>query len=142
MKFRDYFSAKQIIFAVVLFAILIPIAFWDSDTQVKLSYYEEYIYVDTDKYDMSIRYEDVVSAELTELAEPGEEVEDSWDNDIIRVGIWKNETWGEYIVCADLDCSNCILLQLQDGRILVYSQKDNQTTSEAYATLLTYLPNA
>ena len=132
---------KQLGFAVVLFIILIPIALWDSGTQVKVDYYEDYFFVNTDRYDMTIYYKDIASAELTHRAEPGEEVESARDDDIIRVGVWNNDTWGEYIICADLDADTCILLKLHDGRTLVYNLKNNEATEKSYTTLMYHLSN-
>ena len=143
MKFWQSFSKKsvlrQLLFVLFLFAILIPVAIWDSDTQVKVTFDSTSMLVNSDKYNMSIQYSDIASAELTELAEPGEKVQDGWDNDIIRVGVWENETWGEYIIVADLDADNCIVLHLHDGRTLVFSRKNEKTTEKMYETLLTYL---
>ena len=142
MKFRELFSHRsitQLIFVLVLFAILIPIAIWDSNTQVKVDFYDTDLSIRSDKYSMSVTYGDIVSAELADLAEPGEKVEDGFDNDIIRTGVWSNDTWGEYYICADLDATNCVVLQLTDGRIFVFSCKNNETTAEYYEQLLPHL---
>ena len=143
MKFWQSFSKesvlRQLIFVLVLFAILIPVAIWDSDTQVKVTFDSASLLVSSDKYNMSIQYSDIASAELVELAESGEKVEDAWDNDIIRAGVWKNDTWGEYIIVADLDVDTCIVLRLHDGRTLVFSRKNEKTTENMYETLLSHL---
>ena len=139
MKFRDYFSLKQILFALFLFALLIPIALWDSNTQVKVSFGDTSVNITSDKYSLGIPYDIIEEAELTELAEPGEELEETWDNDIIRTGKWENDTWGEYYIVADLDTDNCIVAHLEDGRIFVFSRKDNATTEEDYNILMGYL---
>ena len=145
MKFWKTFSKravlKQMFFGIALFAILIPIAIWDSNTQVKVSFDTEAVYVSSDKYSMNIHYADIASAELAALAEPGEKVQDGYDNDILRAGVWTNDAWGEYIIVADLDATTCILLKLEDGRTLVFNRKNDKTTAEIYETLLTYLPN-
>ena len=145
MKFWKSFSKRsvlrQLFFGIALFIILIPIAIWDSNTQVKVSFNSEAAFVSSDEYNMNIHYADIVSAELTALADPGEEVQDCLDNDILRVGVWTNDAWGEYIIVADLDATTCILLKLEDGRTLVFNRKNDKTTAEIYETLLTYLPN-
>lgn len=145
MKFWKSFSKravlKQLFFGLFLFAILIPIAIWDSNTQVKVSFDAEAVYVGSDKYSMNIHYADITSAELVPLEEPGEKVKDGYDNDILRAGVWINEAWGEYIIVADLDATTCILLKLEDGRTLVFNKKNDKATAEVYETLLTYLPN-
>ena len=141
MKFKDYFSLKQILFAVLLFAILIPVALWDSNTQVKVNFGSENVNIRSDRYSMSVPFADITSTELAELADPGEKVEDGFDDDIIRTGKWLNDTWGEYYIIADLDTTNCVVIHLEDGRTFVFSSKDNDQTTKLYEQLLTYLPN-
>ena len=96
------------------------------------------IYLDK-YYKMSVRYDQIISAELDALGDPGEKVLDGFDNDIVRTGTWHNDAWGEYSVNADPDTSNCVVLTLTDGRIFVFSIKDDDTTEEHYRTLLSYL---
>ena len=140
MKFRDYFSLKHILFAVFLFAILIPIAMWDSGTQINVYFQETGMNITSDKYSMNVQFEQITSAELAPLADAGEKVEDGYDNDIIRCGVWENDTWGEYYANIDPDTSNCVVLTLDDGRTFVFSCKDDKKTAELYDKLLTYLP--
>lgn len=139
MRFKDYFSLKHMLFAIALFAILIPFAIRDSNNQVKVSFDDTSIYTTSNKYNMTIRYDQIAEAKLTDLAEPGEKVQDGYDDDILRAGMWKNETWGEYHVTADLDTTNCVVMTLTDGRIFVFSSKDNETTAQHFETLQSHL---
>ena len=139
MKFRDYFSIKHILFAIGIVALMLGFAFWQSDNVVKVTFYEESVFVKARRYAMDIHYEDIQSAELTAMEESGEEVADSFDDDTVRTGVWKNDVWGEYTTCIDPDTGNCILLKLADGRTLVFSRKDDATTTELFNTLQTYL---
>lgn len=143
MNFWKSFSKKSVLrqmyFVLVLFALLIPVALWDSDTQVKVSFDAQNVYIKSDEYNMSIGYDEIASAELVPLAEPGQELEDTVDNDIIRTGKWNNDTWGEYYINADLDASDCIAATLKDGRIFVFSRKNNETTAEDFAALQSHL---
>lgn len=139
MKFRDYFSKKQFFFALFIFIILIPIALLQSANLVKVSFSADRINVTSSKYNIVVRYEEIASAELAELSEAGEKVKDGYDDDLIRYGVWKNDVWGEYTICADLDATQCVVLHLTDGRIFVFSRKDNAETAKLYDTLQTYL---
>ncbi len=139
MKFKDFFVPKQIILAILLFAILIPIALWDSNTQVRVSFDDANIYINSDRYNMTVEYDQIASAELAALADPGEKVADGFDDDIIRTGVWINDTWGEYYITADLDSSTCVVLHLDDGRTFVFSCKDDETTAQHFETLQSYL---
>lgn len=140
MKFWKSFSKaavlKQFFFVLALFAILIPIAFLDSDTQVKVRFYEDEVSIKSDRYTMTVRYDQIAEAELTDLADPGEKVQDGFDNDIIRAGTWKNDVWGEYSINADPDTSVCVKMTLTDGRIFVFSCKNDAETEDLYRTLM------
>lgn len=143
MNFWKSFSKKsvlrQLFFVLALFALLIPMALWDSNTQIKVSFDDSSVYVKSDEYSMAVGYDEIASVELTPLAEAGEELEDTVDNDIIRTGKWMNSTWGEYYINADLDASNCVVAHLKDGRIFVFSRKDNAATAEDFETLQSHL---
>ena len=143
MNFWKSFSKesvlKQLFFVLALFAVLIPLAIWDSNTQVKITFNADSVFIKSDQYSLSVPYEIIDSAELTDLAEAGEKTEDGWDNDIIRTGKWTNSTWGEYYIVADLDASNCVVLHLNDGRVFVFNHKNNTATIKAFETLQTYL---
>lgn len=139
MKFKDYFSIKHMLFAVALFAILIPFAIRDSNNQVKVSFDDTSVYTSSNKYSLTVSYDQIDSVELAVLPEAGEKVEDGYDDDILRAGKWINDTWGEYYITADLDTSNCVVMHLTDGRVFVFSSKNDETTAEHYQTLLTHL---
>ena len=145
MKFWKSFSKKAVIrqffFVLALFALLIPIALWDSGTQVKVRFYEDEVNVKSDRYTMTVRYDQIAGAALEDLADPGEKILDGFDNDIVVTGTWRNEAWGEYSINADPDTSNCVVMTLTDGRIFVFSCKNDEKTEELYNTLLSYLPN-
>lgn len=143
MKFWKSFSKKhvmrQFLFGLFLFAVMIPIAVLDSNTQVKVSFYDTSVYIKSDKYSMDVPYDLIDSAALEEMPDPGERVENSYDNDVLRAGVWKNDTWGEYHIAADLDTSTCVALYLNDGRVFVFSCKNDAKTETLYNELLTYL---
>ena len=131
---------RQFVFSLVIIALLIPVAIWDSDTQVKISFGNSEVQIKSDRYNMTVPYDLIASAELSELYAPGEKVEDGFDNDIVRTGTWRNEEWGVYSVNADPDTSKCVVLHLTDGRIFVFSSKDDEKTVKLHETLLTHLP--
>jgi hypothetical protein len=143
MKFWQSFSKsamkRQFLFGLFLFAVMLPIAILDSNTQVKVSFYDTDVYIKSDKYTMSIPYGIIESAELTAMAEPGERVENSYDNDVLRAGVWHNDAWGEYHIAADLDTSNCIVVHLDDGRTFVFSCKNDTKTEKIFNELQTHM---
>lgn len=110
---------------------------------VKVIFNDDNVYVKSDKYSMTISYEDIVSAELVTFPDaPGTEVADTFDDGTLLAGTYRNDVWGEYSICADPDASVCIVVRLTDGRCLVFSRKSDVDTALDYEELLTHLPNA
>lgn len=144
MKFLEMFKNKTairyLIFGVILFAATIGFSFIDSADDVKVTFETDSVLVTSDRYKMTIQYDEVEKVTLEPIADAGESVAGK-DTMVLRTGTWKNDTWGEHYICADLDCTQCIVVQITDGRTLVFSSKNDQTTAELYETLLTYLPN-
>ena len=139
MKFRDYFSLKHILFAVVLMALMVLLAIRQSNNTVKVYFENTEVQVFSAKYSLAIPYDIIESAQLVDLPFEGERVTDAFDDDTLRAGVWNNETWGEYHIVADLDAKNCIEVKLNDGQTFVFSRKDNATTEADYQTLTGYL---
>ena len=142
MKFRDYFSLKQILFAVAIVGLMMLFAVNNSNNIVKVKLQDESVSITSSKYNISIDYADIVSVSLEDLAEPGVEKENCHDDKMIRTGIWENGIWGTYYICADLDVDNCVVVYLQDGRTFVFSRKSNAETEKIYQALLTHLKTA
>lgn len=139
MKFRDYFSLKHILFAVVLMALMVLMAIRQSNNTVKVYFENTEVQVFSAKYSLAIPYDIIESAQLVDLPFEGERVTDAFDDDTLRAGVWNNEIWGEYHIVADLDAENCIEVKLNDGQTFVFSRKDNATTEADYQTLTGYL---
>ena len=143
MKFLNFFRShaviKQLLFVLALFALLIPMAILDSNSQVKVRFDSDVVFVKCDRYNMTIQYSDIAQAELTELPEAGEPIADCRDDNIIRCGVWNNDTWGEYTIVADADATNCVKLTLNDGRILVFNRKNNEATEKDFVELQGFL---
>lgn len=140
MKFRHYFSLKHIIFAVVLMSLMLLFAFVQSANLVKVTFDDDSLYIKTSRFNMTIGYDEIESAELVTMPDPGEKAdEDAWDDDLVRTGNWENKAWGKYTICADLDTKNCIVLRLTDGQTYVFSRKSDSENEKLYEKLLTYI---
>ena len=140
MKFRDYFSLKHILFGVLLIALMMVFAYCQAGSTVDVYFADTNVQVTSDKYSMTIHYEDIVSVTLEDLADAGTELADTYDNDILRAGKWENDAWGEHHICAYLGTTKCVVVKVSDGRTLVFSKKSDAKTTELYEQLLTYLP--
>ncbi len=137
-KFWQLVSRKDLIFGIVLFALVLGYSAIESINKVRVEFGSDSVDILAAKYSMTIPYDMVDSAALVEMPDPGEIVEGR-DDMTIRFGTWINDTWGEYSVCADLATSKAIVVFLEDGRTFVFSRRSNDTTAELYDTLLTHI---
>lgn len=137
-KFKHNVSFRHLGFGVLLFALSIMLSFFESADDVEVIFENTSVDIISEQYQMNIPYETIDHAELVTMPERGTNIEGT-DNIVLRTGTWRNETWGEYSVCADLDATNCIVVYLSDGQICVFSCKSNRETESIYNTLMTYL---
>lgn len=85
-------------------------------------------------FSVTVRYEDISSvSEITELEIgtnlSGMNADDCW------FGIWQNQTYGEYTLCAYPKTSSYVVLETADGTI-VCNGKNVDATRNVYLTLL------
>lgn len=137
-KFKALVPLRHILFLLALFAVTLVIFYFDSSEDIKISFSEESVTAKASNFQMDIPYEMIGSAELVSMEEGGSKITGS-DNMVTRLGTWENEAWGEYSICADLDAQNCIKVNLDDGRIFIFSRKNDEETASIYAELLSHL---
>lgn len=138
--FKNKVTLRYLIFGILIFAFTLGFSFIDSANDVTVSFDVDNILIKSDNYQISILYEQIAQVELTDMSDAGNSVSGK-DTMVLRTGTWVNDAWGEHYICADLDCTNCILVTVDDGRKFVFSSKNNATTEEIYEELLTYLNN-
>ena len=142
MKFLEMFKNKvairYLIFGIIIFAATIGLSFVDSANDVAVTFDNESILIKSDSYRITILYSQIADAELTAMADAGESIEGK-DTMVLRTGIWTNDAWGEHYICADLDCTQCVVITVDDGRKFVFSRRDNASTEADYNELLTHL---
>ena len=139
MKFRDYFSLRQILFSIAIVLLVILFAIIENNNRIKVTFYESDFLVKADHYSIRVSYSEIETVSFTDLAEAGEEIADGSDDGLLRTGNWRNDIWGEYYICADSEISKCIVLKLTDGQTYVFSRKDDKTTEALYQELLIHL---
>ena len=140
MVFTKKAALRQLLFVLFLFALLIPVAIWDSDAQVKVTFNDTAVNIKSDQLKMTIDYSLIESAELAPMGDRGTDIgEDVHDDGLVRTGLWSNADWGEYHICADLDTSVCVVVHLHDGRTFVFSRKNDTATEEDFNTLQLHL---
>ena len=125
-------------FAVLIFAIVLLLAFCRAERMMEVTFGDTAVDIVSERYSMNIPYEMVESVEVAPYFEDDEDI-DGKEDITMRTGLWKNEVWGEYYACMDLQTDNCVLVHLNDGRLFVFSYKSDETNIQACETLLSHL---
>ena len=137
-KLKYLFRWRDVLFAVFLIGIALLFAFCSAQNMIEVTFGDEAVDIVASKYSMNIPYEMIESVEIASISKNDEQINGRSDM-ALRTGIWKNETWGEYYGCMDLQTSNCVLIHLNDGRIFVFSQKSDEQVQADFETLQNYL---
>lgn len=137
-KLKSLFRWRDLIFAVMLFTLMLSMAFCKGENMMDVTFGEQAVDIVTAKYTMNIPYEMVESIEVATYSEDDEQINGRSDI-ALRTGIWQNESWGEYYACLDLQTDTCILVHLNDGRIFVFSHKSDEKVASDFATFQSYL---
>ena len=137
-KLKYLFRWRDVLFAVFLIGITVLFAFCNAENMMDVTFGDEAVDIVTKKYTMNIPYEMVESIEIAPYSKDDEQVKGRSDM-ALRTGIWKNEFWGEYYACMDLQTDTCILVHLNDGRLFVFCQKSDEQVRKDFETLQSYL---
>lgn len=81
-----------------------------------------------EKYSFTVDYDRIAALELVELTDPGSPVSGE-ENRRYFWGVWENDAWGEYTVCAAKKIDAAILITTLDGERLAFNYTDDDTTS-------------
>ena len=137
-KFKKLVSIRDLVFISIIFVLVFVFSFIEAANKVKVDFGEDALTVKSSRYAMTVGYDEIVSSEYLLLPEGGELLEGK-DDTTVRTGHWKNDTWGEYYICADLAAEHCIVLHLDDGSTYVFSRRSSDMTQELFQELQTHI---
>lgn len=137
-KLKYLFKWRDLAFTVLLFALILTVAFCRAEDMITVTYGEEAVDVMTNRYSMNIPYEMIESVEIGTLDKDDKIIEGKGDI-ALRTGHCTNKDWGEYYGVIDLQTSKCVLIYLNDGRLFVFSHQSDEKVQSDAATLQTYL---
>ena len=137
-KLKYLFKWRDLAFTVLLFALILTVAFCRAEDMIQVNFGEESLDVVTNRYSMNVPYEMIESVEIGILDKDDEIIEGKGDI-ALRTGHCTNKDWGEYYGIIDLQTSKCVLIHLNDGRLFVFSHQSNEKVQEDFNTLQSYL---
>ena len=137
-KLKYLFKWRDLAFTVLLFALILTVAFCRAEDMIQVNFGEDALDVSTSRYSMNIPYEMIESVEVGILDKDDKIIEGKGDI-ALRTGHCTNKDWGEYYGVIDLQTSKCVLIYLNDGRLFVFSHQSDEKVQSDAATLQTYL---
>ena len=137
-KLKYLFKWRDLAFTVLLFALILTVAFCRAEDMIQVNFGEDALDVSTSRYSMNIPYEMIESVEIGTLDKDDKIIEGKGDI-ALRTGHCTNKDWGEYYGVIDLQTSKCVLIYLNDGRLFVFSHQSDEKVQSDASTLQTYL---
>ena len=139
-KLKYLFRWRDVLFSVFLVGLAMLFAFCSAENMMDVTFGDEAVDIVTAKYTMNIPYEMIESVEVGTYSQDDEQVTGRSDM-ALRTGVWKNEAWGEYHGCIDLQTDTCVLVHLKDGRLFVFSHESDEKVISDAQTLKSHLNN-
>lgn len=137
-KLKDLFKWRDLGFTVLLFALILTVAFCRAEDMIQVSFGDEAVDVVTNRYSLNIPYEMIETVEIGQVDQNDEIIKGKGDI-ALRTGHCSNKDWGEYYGIVDLQTKTCVLVHLNDGRLFVFSQKSDEQVKNDFDTLQSYL---
>ena len=137
-KLKYLFKWRDLAFTLLLFALILTVAFCRAEDMIQVNFGEEALDVVTNRYSLNIPYELIETVEIGNLDKSDEIIKGKGDI-ALRTGHCTNKDWGEYYGIIDLQTSKCVLIRLNDGRLFVYSHQSDEKVQQDYETLLSRL---
>ena len=137
-KLKYLFKWRDLLFAVLLFTLILSVAFCRAEDMITVTYGETAVDVMTNRYSMNIPYDMIKSVQVGEVDEDDEIIKGKGDIALLT-GHCTNKEWGEYYGIIDRQTSKCVLIYLNDGRLFVFSHKSDEKVQEDFNTFQRYL---
>ena len=137
-KLKYLFKWRDLLFAVLLFTLILTVAFCRAEDMITVNYGEEAVDVMTNRYSMNIPYDMIKSVQIGEVDEDDEIIKGKGDIALLT-GHCVNKDWGEYYGIIDRQTDKCVLVYLNDGRLFVFSHRSDEKVQQDYETLLSHL---
>ena len=137
-KLKYLFKWRDLAFTVLLFALILTVAFCRAEGMIQVTFGKEALDVVTNRYSMNVPYEMIESVEIGVLDKDDEIIEGKGDIALLT-GHCMNKEWGEYYGIIDRQTDKCVLVYLNDGRLFVFSHQSDEKVQSDFEALQNYL---
>lgn len=126
---------KNLALVIPILALVLFYIFSGGSVGISLDFGEDALTLSTLNYDWPIPYNEIESLELTNMPELGTVIDGS-EKRTLCCGTWKNETFGEYTLCADPRIETCIVIRMNSDRIYVLNYENSDSTEQLHNMFL------
>ena len=137
-KLKYLFKWRDMAFTLLLFALILTVAFCRAEDMIRVNFGEEALDVVTNRYSMNIPYDMIESVEIGTMSKDDEIIKGKGDI-ALRTGHCVNKDWGEYYGIMDLQTKTCVVIHLNDGRVFAFSHQSDEKVQQDFDTLQSYL---
>ena len=137
-KLKYLFKWRDLAFTLLLFTLILTVAFCRAEDMIKVTFGEDALDVVTNRYSMNIPYEMIETVEIGNVDKNDEIIKGKGDI-ALRTGHCRNKDWGEYYGIIDLQTTKCVLIRLNDGRLFVFSHQSDEKVQSDAGMLRTFL---
>ena len=137
-KLKYLFKWRDLAFTVLLFTLILTVAFCRAEDMIRVTFGEEAMDVVTSRYSMNIPYDLIESVEICNVNNDDRIIKGKGDL-ALRTGHCTNEDWGEYYGIIDLQTKTCAVIRLNDGRIFAFSHQSDEKVQSDVQILQSHL---
>lgn len=129
---------KNLALAVLILALVLFYIFSGGSVGISLDFGEEALTLSASDHDWHLPYDQIESLELVDLPKLGTVIDGS-EARALCCGIWENDIWGEYTLCADPGIDCCIVVTMKTGDIYVLNYENSDSTEQLHNMFLNLL---
>ena len=122
---------KNLTLIILILALVLFYVFSGGSVGISLDFGENELTLSASNYDWLIPYDEIESLELAELPDKGTLIE-GIEKRTLCCGTWKNDTFGEYTLCADPRIENCIVIRMESGDVYVMNYENSDSTNQLH----------
>ena len=120
---------KNFVWIIVVIVAFSIFSLLRGGTSIYLNFDEDSLFITApENYTHKVAYDEIIHFELIDKFDPGTLISGG-ENRKYQWGTWKNDTWGEYALCASKQIDNALILSLSNGELLVLNYESKQFTA-------------
>ena len=129
---------RDLIFICAVVILVIFLVLSDTSVDIRVNYDEDLLYVTSPRLNIDIENREVASLSLVPISELGQLV-DGYQHESYCTGIWKNDLWGEYELCIIPTLPQCVVVELINGRYIVFNCTTEAKTTQLFESYRSYI---